>query len=134
MARCKAECSEIGEEALDWESVVDFPHGSFRMLGSRKSKHMDKDPSWVGDKAYYPVVWQQETGSWVPIRIHYNLLRLTSIYAEIDQIKTFETSAMFRDISYQDVDAYKLRLEERRRKRMGISTSDVKTEKVVVKP
>ncbi len=25
---------------LDWESVVDFPHGSFRMLGSRKSKQL----------------------------------------------------------------------------------------------
>lgn len=31
-----------GAETLDWERIVDFPHGSFRMLGSRKTKKLDK--------------------------------------------------------------------------------------------
>lgn len=35
---------------LEWERVVDFPHGSLRLLGSRKANHMDFDPAWVGDK------------------------------------------------------------------------------------
>ena len=38
--------------ALDWERIIDFPHGSLRLLGSRKAKHMMKsDPDWVVDKA-----------------------------------------------------------------------------------
>eukprot|EP00955_Chlamydomonas_euryale_P091719 364641-Chlamydomonas_euryale.AAC.7 len=48
IARCR---EELGEQPhLDWERVVDFPHGSLRMLGSLKAKHMDVDPPWVGDK------------------------------------------------------------------------------------
>ena len=43
-------CPHLSE--LDWERIVDFPHGSLRLLGSRKAKHMSKsDPSWVRDKA-----------------------------------------------------------------------------------
>lgn len=57
VSRCRDELSSDvpSTSGLAWERVVDFPHGSFRMLGSRKSKHLDTDPEWVQDKAYYPV-------------------------------------------------------------------------------
>ena len=35
--------------SLDWERIVDFPHGSLRLLASRKALHMDFDPPWVRD-------------------------------------------------------------------------------------
>eukprot|EP00878_Enallax_costatus_P021904 GHUV01023215.1.p1 GENE.GHUV01023215.1~~GHUV01023215.1.p1 ORF type:complete len:256 (+),score=79.98 GHUV01023215.1:321-1088(+) len=41
-----------GAAEVDWESVVDFPHGSLRMIGSCKAPWMDSDPEWVQEKCY----------------------------------------------------------------------------------
>jgi hypothetical protein len=43
--------------ALDWEAVVDVPHGSLRLPGCYKAPWMDKDPAWVEDKCYSMVEW-----------------------------------------------------------------------------
>jgi hypothetical protein len=43
--------------ALDWEAVVDVPHGSLRLPGCYKAPWMDKDPAWVEDKCYSIVEW-----------------------------------------------------------------------------
>lgn len=43
--------------SLDWEAVVDVPHGSLRLPGSYKAPWMDKDPAWVEDKCYSVVEW-----------------------------------------------------------------------------
>lgn len=42
---------------LDWEAVVDLPHGSLRLPGCYKAPWMDKDPDWVEDKCYSVVEW-----------------------------------------------------------------------------
>lgn len=41
-----------GAAGLDWESIIDFPHGSLRMIGSCKAPWMDSDPAWVQEKSY----------------------------------------------------------------------------------
>jgi hypothetical protein len=53
--------------ALDWAGVVDAPHGSLRLPGSRKSAAQEggRDPAWVSpprDKYYLPV---EKVAGWV---------------------------------------------------------------------
>ena len=73
--------------AIDWERVIDFPHGSLRLLGSRKTHHMDGDPAWVRDKAYYPVVWEPEQRRWRPAGVHHALLMQMSIFPDPRQVR-----------------------------------------------
>ncbi len=55
--------------------------------------HMDRDPAWVRDKAYYPVVWRQEKTEWSPIGMHHKLLReVTAAWAAQDVAALFRTS------------------------------------------
>jgi hypothetical protein len=42
---------------LDWEGIIDVPHGSLRLPGSYKAPWMDRDPEWVLSKVYSPVTW-----------------------------------------------------------------------------
>lgn len=71
---------------IDWERVIDFPHGSMRLLGSRKTRYMDSDPEWVRDKAYYPVLWDKEALRWRPTGIYFSLLCETSIFPDMRQV------------------------------------------------
>jgi hypothetical protein len=71
---------------FDWERVIDFPHGSIRLLGSRKTKHLDSDPEWVRDKAYYPVVWDLEGQRWRPTGMYHSLLCEMSIFPDPRQV------------------------------------------------
>ncbi|GBF92023.1 hypothetical protein Rsub_04747 [Raphidocelis subcapitata] len=45
---------------LDWEAVLDTPHGSLRLPGCYKAPWMDKDPDWVVDKCYSVVQWRPD--------------------------------------------------------------------------
>jgi len=42
---------------LDWEGLIDVPHGSLRLPGCYKAPWMDRDPEWVVDKSYSVVEW-----------------------------------------------------------------------------
>jgi hypothetical protein len=114
VSKCK---EELVDSCLDWERIIDFPHGSFRMLGSRKTKHMDFDPEWVKDKAYYPVTWDSDAEAWYPCGIHYKLLCQLSIFPDPHQLREFERSSFFREMTYMAADAYKAKIEERRRRK-----------------
>lgn len=35
---------------VDWERLIDFPHGSLRLMGSKKAPWMDSDPAWVAQQ------------------------------------------------------------------------------------
>ena len=110
---------ELGDAyPLDWDRIVDFPHGSLRLLGSRKARHMDRDPAWVHDKAYYPVTWKEEEQRWAPRGVFFRLLRDSSIIPTAAQLQAFEGSALFREMAYTDIDAWRLKLEDRQRRRL----------------
>ncbi|KAG1658823.1 hypothetical protein FOA52_008248 [Chlamydomonas sp. UWO 241] len=112
VARCKAEFGE--REHLEWERVIDTPHGSLRILGSRKANHMDHDPAWVNDKAYYPMSWDEEARAWKPSGFYHGLLRRLSIFPSTQQLCEFEVSDLFREMMYLDVAVYRAKIEERR--------------------
>jgi len=113
------ECRAVlGEAKQDWEKVIDFPHGSFRMIGSRKTRNLDSDPPWVYDKAYYPV--RLEEGVWKARGINIPLLKAASIFPSVRQLREFEQSPAFLKLAYADQSAYLKRLEERRQRRQEL--------------
>ncbi|GAX79141.1 hypothetical protein CEUSTIGMA_g6581.t1 [Chlamydomonas eustigma] len=117
LERCKETFVSGPPADMDWEKIVDSPHGSLRLLGSRKVRHMDKDPAWVSDKAYYPVIWREEEQRWSPTGIYHSLLMKMSIFPDSVQLREFEESPTFRDMAYMDVEAYRLKQAEKRTKR-----------------
>lgn len=102
--------------SIDWERLVDFPHGSLRLMGSRKAPHMDKDPPWVVEKAYHPARLT-DANVWQPGRILPDLLLRASIFPSPAQVAAFEHSPQYLDMIYSDYGAYKAKLEERARLR-----------------
>ncbi|GIL73903.1 hypothetical protein Vretimale_5013 [Volvox reticuliferus] len=101
---------------VDWERLIDFPHGSLRLMGSRKTASMDKDPAWVRDKAYYPARLTED-GRWQPRRITPGLLAAASIFPQRHQVSAFERSPAYLDMIFSDLEAYQKKMEERRLER-----------------
>ncbi|KAL6752071.1 hypothetical protein V8C86DRAFT_3141573 [Haematococcus lacustris] len=118
---CKAKLRDQVGTDFKWDKVVDFPHGSFRMLGSRKSHKLDKDPPHVLDKAYYPVKYVD--GVWSPIRINEPVLRMTSIMLPPAQQKKFEQSSTYLAMIYQDHSLVEARKNEKMTLRAEISVN-----------
>eukprot|EP00798_Chlamydomonas_sp_ICE-L_P032063 gene32063-16596_t len=112
---CKAELGPSMAEGYEWDKVVDFPHGSFRILGSRKTNKMDSDPEWVKDKSYLPV--RLENGRWVEEKVTLALLRRTSIFPTAQELAEFEQSAAFADMAFLDMEVRKAFLDARREKK-----------------
>ncbi|KXZ48818.1 hypothetical protein GPECTOR_25g403 [Gonium pectorale] len=107
--------SKLSSYDVDWERLIDFPHGSLRLMGSRKGTHMDSDPAWVRDKAYHPA--KLVDGKWRPGRMSPPLLSAASIFPAPYQVAAFERSPRYLDMVFSDMAAYKQKLEERRRRR-----------------
>lgn len=42
LGHCREAVNGRHADVLDWERIVDFSHGSFRLMGSRKPKHIQK--------------------------------------------------------------------------------------------
>ncbi|GLI61362.1 hypothetical protein VaNZ11_003725 [Volvox africanus] len=101
---------------VDWERLIDFPHGSLRLMGSRKAAHMDRDPPWVRDKAYYPARLTED-GRWQPGRITQGLLAAASIFPPRHRVAAFERSPAYLDMIFLDLEAYQKKMEERRLER-----------------
>ncbi|KAF5834641.1 hypothetical protein DUNSADRAFT_8649 [Dunaliella salina] len=121
IAACREVIGNHHADWLDWERVVDFSHGSFRLMGSHKPIHIQRDPPWVYDKAYYKVNFRpNEEGKpvWVPGKIWLQTLMWSSIFPTKSQIRQFEASPAFLDMIYQDLSADQARMEERLRGRL----------------
>ncbi|KAF8067396.1 hypothetical protein HT031_002444 [Scenedesmus sp. PABB004] len=93
-----------GAEALDWESIVDFPHGSLRLLGSCKAPWMDSDPEWVQEKCYSEAVLLRD-GVWERQPLSFAAVARCSILLTATELRVFEQSPDFLEASYQAVDA-----------------------------
>ncbi|KAG2444392.1 hypothetical protein HXX76_001145 [Chlamydomonas incerta] len=106
---------------VDWERLIDFPHGSLRLMGSKKAPWMDSDPEWVApqDKAYAPAKLGPD-GRWRPMRLTPSLLAAASIFPRAEQVAAFERSPAYLDMIFNDYEASKQRMEERRRRRMEL--------------
>ncbi|KAG2489362.1 hypothetical protein HYH03_012192 [Edaphochlamys debaryana] len=115
LAACRERLGRFSP-SVDWERLVDFPHGSFRIMGSRKALHMDRDPAWVVDKAYHPAKLQD--GKWRPGKITPPLLQAASIFPSPDRVAAFERSPQYLDLVFGDLEAYQAKMEERRRRRL----------------
>lgn len=105
---------------IDWELLLDKPHGSLRLLGSKKAPWQDKDPPWVGvrQKSYWVVEYKD--GKWEPQRTTLGLLRKCSIRMTAEQQAEYEQSPRFLSTIFEDVQMYKdnaLRKREERMKR-----------------
>ncbi|KIY99578.1 hypothetical protein MNEG_8382 [Monoraphidium neglectum] len=96
--------------SLDWEAVVDVPHGSLRLPGCYKAPWMDKDPDWVLDKCYSVVEWRPDEGgdrgggAWYKVPLTLELLRDCSIHPPPEQVAEYEQSAAFMEDSFQDIE------------------------------
>lgn len=103
-----------GAEALEfWERAVDCPHGSFRMLGSRKARWLAAgDPGSVRQRIYHPV--RRQGGAWVEQPLGLGLLCACSIVPTEEQLAAFEQSPQYLDLIYQDLDANQQREEAKR--------------------
>jgi hypothetical protein len=100
--RILAACRErFPDEPLDWERLVDFPHGSLRILGSRKAPHVDTDPDWVAHKSYLPA--KLLDGKWRPGRLTEGLLAVASIFPDPAAVAAFERSPLYLDMIYSDM-------------------------------
>jgi hypothetical protein len=87
------------QQQLDWESIVDFPHGSLRLLGSCKSPWMDGDPEWVTEKAYSPVQWVG--GVWMRQPLTLAAIMECSIQLQEGELRVFEQTEEFLDVVFQ---------------------------------
>lgn len=87
------------QQQLDWESIVDFPHGSLRLLGSCKSPWMDGDPEWVTEKAYSPV--QCVDGMWMRQPLTLAAVMECSIQLQEGELRVFEQAGEFLEVVFQ---------------------------------
>ncbi|KAF6251526.1 hypothetical protein COO60DRAFT_609889 [Scenedesmus sp. NREL 46B-D3] len=86
-------------QQLDWESVIDSPHGSLRLLGSCKAPWMDSDPAWVTEKSYGEV--QYVGGAWMRQPLSYAAVQQCSILLDAMEQRVFEQSHDFLEAVYQ---------------------------------
>jgi hypothetical protein len=86
-------------QQLDWESIIDSPHGSLRLLGSCKAPWMDKDPAWVTEKSYSEV--QLVDGVWMRQPLSYAAVQQCSILLGAMELRVFEQSHDFLEAVYQ---------------------------------
>ncbi|GLC46183.1 Scaffold-type E3 ligase [Pleodorina starrii] len=129
LEECTAKLGPQYGSAVDWERLIDFPHGSLRLMGSRKAPHMDSDPAWVLEKAYHPARLTTTTSDggsggaggavvrWQPGRITPALLLASSIVPQRHQVAAFERSPAYLDLIFSDLEAYTKKMEERRQER-----------------
>jgi exonuclease VII large subunit len=87
------------QQQLDWESIVDFPHGSLRLLGSCKGPWMDGDPEWVTEKAYSPV--QCADGVWMRQPLTLAAIMECSIQLQEGELRVFEQTEEFLEVVFQ---------------------------------
>jgi hypothetical protein len=86
-------------QQLDWESIIDSPHGSLRLLGSCKAPWMDSDPAWVQEKSYSEV--QLVDGVWMRQPLSYAAVQQCSILLDAMEQRVFEQSQDFLEAVYQ---------------------------------
>jgi hypothetical protein len=90
---------EQQQQQVDWESIIDFPHGSLRLLGSCKSPWMDSDPEWVTEKSYSRVVYKD--GVWMRQPLTLSAVMECSILLEEGELRVFEQTKEFMDHVFQ---------------------------------
>lgn len=86
-------------EQLDWQAIIDFPHGSLRLLGSCKAPWMDSDPVWVTEKAYSRV--ECVGGVWMRQPLTLADVQQCSIHLEDGELRVFEHSEEFMEVTYK---------------------------------
>jgi len=86
-------------EQLDWQAIIDFPHGSLRLLGSCKAPWMDSDPVWVTEKAYSRV--ECVGGVWMRQPLTFADVQQCSIHLEDGELRVFEHSEEFMEVTYR---------------------------------
>lgn len=115
--QCRTTHPEVPD--LDWEKVIDVPHGSLRLLGSLKPDRLDKDPEWVATKAYGVV--ELRSGVWKQQPLSLQLIQMCSIQPTEQQLSEFEASPDFLELVFQEhqanVDKRQARIKERQEKR-----------------
>ncbi|GFR51272.1 hypothetical protein Agub_g13580 [Astrephomene gubernaculifera] len=114
--------TQLSQYSVDWERLIDFPHGSLRLMGSRKGHYMDSDPAWVLEKSYYPAKLMDD-GKWHPGRLTTQLLMAASIFPGPQQVAEFERSSAYLDVVFGDMAAYKKKIEERQLRRQQQQSS-----------
>jgi hypothetical protein len=98
-AAAAADASADPLQQLDWESIIDSPHGSLRLLGSCKAPWMDSDPAWVQEKSYSEV--QLVDGVWMRQPLSYAAVQQCSILLDAMEQRVFEQSQDFLEAVYQ---------------------------------
>lgn len=94
--------SEADAEALrqlDWEAVLDVPHGSLRLLGSCKTPWMDTDPGWVAEKCYAEAECDA-AGKWIRHPLSRSALAAASILLSATEQRVYEAGDDFLDAAY----------------------------------
>jgi hypothetical protein len=86
-------------QQLDWESIIDFPHGSLRLLGSCKAPWMDSDPGWVTEKCYRPV--QCREGVWMRVPLTAAVVSKCSILLTEMEMRVYAQSEEFLEAMYK---------------------------------
>lgn len=87
------------QQQLDWESIVDFPHGSLRLLGSCKAPWMDSDPEWVTEKAYSRA--EYVGGVWMRLPLTLASVMECSIQLQEEEHRVFEQTEEFLEVTFQ---------------------------------
>lgn len=90
---------EEQQQQLDWESIIDFPHGSLRLLGGCKGPWMDSDPEWVTEKSYGRV--ECVDGVWVRQPLSLASVLECSILLGEGELRVFEQTEEFLEVTYQ---------------------------------
>lgn len=78
---------------LNWDSIIDCPHGSLRLLASNKPPWLDKDPGWVREKAYSRAEYVD--GQWLYVPLTLETLMQCSIHPTPAQRMEYEQSHAF---------------------------------------
>jgi len=86
-------------QQLDWESIIDFPHGSLRLLGSCKAPWMDSDPGWVTEKCYRPVEYRE--GVWMRVPLTAAVVSKCSILLTEMEMRVYAQSEEFLEAMYK---------------------------------
>jgi hypothetical protein len=55
----------------------------------------------------WQVTWRADLNTWQPTGIHHRLLCESSILPDQEQLRAFESSDLFRDMAYMDVNLYR---------------------------
>lgn len=99
---------------LDWQKIIDEPHGSLRMLGSAKPPHLAaNDPPWVQQSAYAVARFDRAAGIWASLPTTADLVSLCSIHPTVKQMRQFEASPAFLEAIYYEREMRRAKLAER---------------------